>query len=110
MKSNAAYLSEHPLPVEPMSIVTSSAKLLPNPLLAEVILVRSCSEICMDANNNADNVDYLTGLWKEIAKNKHKYPIVQLRYIQELLEDLLKIKARQEANELKKLFKWLGLS
>jgi hypothetical protein len=68
--------------------------------------VRSCSEICVDADNHAQDVDYLLKLFKEVSENLKKYTIVELDFMHEHLSGHLHY---AQMAELKNLFRKIDL-
>jgi hypothetical protein len=73
------------------------------PLLADAVRVRSCSEICIDADNHSDDLCYLSDLWKEVVSNKYEYSLVELKFMLEHLENYAKEMGRRDAQELKQM-------
>lgn len=61
--------------------------------------IRTCSEICIDADNHSEDIDYLDRLWNEVVANKKKYPLVELKFIHEHLMELTKVYAKKCAKE-----------
>lgn len=43
---------------------------------------RTVSDVCIDADN-ADNIDDLSALWKEVVEHKYTYSLVELRFMRE---------------------------
>lgn len=71
--------------------------------------MRTCSEICIDADNHKDDLEYLDQLRKEIIGNIYDYPLIQLQYMKEHLDNLVKELARSEAAEFKSFLSCFGL-
>lgn len=71
--------------------------------------MRTCSEICIDADNHKDDLEYLDQLRKEIIGNIYDYPLIQLQYMKEHLDNLVKELARSEAAEFKRFLSCFGL-
>lgn len=69
--------------------------------------VRTCSEICIDADNHPDDLAYLEGLWKEVVQHKYHYPLVQLYYIKEHIGGLVTEMARRDARMLREALSFL---
>lgn len=67
------------------------------------VRVRTCSEICIDADNHSDDLGYLSDLWEEVISNKYDYCLVELKFILEYLEDYAKEMGRKDAQGLKQL-------
>jgi hypothetical protein len=86
-------------------LTNSFSKSRPNAkhLLADAVRVRTCSEICVDADNHSDDLGYLSDLWKEVVSNKYKYSIVELKFMLEHLENYAKEMGRRDAQKLKQL-------
>jgi len=63
--------------------------------------MRTCSEICIDADENKDDLLWLSHLYSEVMKNKKSYPINELRFMIEHLENYAKEIGRRDAKELK---------
>ena len=74
-----------------------------NVLLADAVRVRSCSEICIDADNHSDDLGHLSDLWKEVVSNKCQYSLVELKFILEHLENYAKEIGRRDAQVLKQI-------
>lgn len=72
-------------------------------LLADAVRVRSCSEICIDADNHSNDLGYLSDLWKEVVSNKYEYCLVDLKFMLEHLENYAKEMGRRDAQELNKM-------
>jgi len=65
--------------------------------------MKTCSEICIDADNNSDNLNRLSSLWNYVIKNKREYPLVQLKFILEHIENHVKTLATNDARQLKQI-------
>jgi len=66
---------------------------------------RTCSEICIDADNHQSDFGYLSKLYEEVRANLCKYPIVELEFMAEHLGSYAKALARRDVQEFKNLFK-----
>lgn len=73
------------------------------PLVIDGVIIRSISQILIDADNTTE-LKVLSGCWKEIVKNKYQYPLVQLRFAREHLENLSREMARKDIEENKEFF------
>jgi len=62
--------------------------------------MRTISEILIDADAT-DEIDVLSNCWKEIRSNLKKYPLSQIHFALEHLENLAKELGRKHAKELK---------
>lgn len=67
------------------------------------------SELIIDANNNSDDLGYLSDLFNEFIKNRKKYPIVQVKYAVEHFQNLAKQMARRDAALIKEYFAGSGV-
>lgn len=65
--------------------------------------VRTCSEICIDADNHFDDLGYLSDLWEYVILNKYEYCIVELKFMIEYLSDYAKAMASRDAQFLKNI-------
>lgn len=65
--------------------------------------IRTCSEICIDADNHSDDFDYLSNLWKEVVSNKKQYCLVELRFMIEHLENYGREMAKRDADAVKQM-------
>lgn len=68
--------------------------------------MKTCSEICIEADQNKDDLLHLSHLYSELIKNKKQYPLCELKFMIEHLTNYAKELGRKEAKELKIL---LGL-
>ena len=53
------------------------------PLKGKENRIRTCSEICIDADNNKNNPDLLLDLIEEISFNKYNYSLINLQFMAE---------------------------
>lgn len=67
------------------------------------VTTRSITEILIEADK-ADKLSVLNGHWEEIVKNKYKYPLVQIWFAKEHLEELVKKIARRDGEIMKPFF------
>jgi len=65
--------------------------------------IRTCSEICIDANNNSDDFEYISNLWKEVVFNKYEYCLVELKFMLEHLENYARELGKRDSQLLKQL-------
>lgn len=71
--------------------------------------IRTISEICIDADNHSDDLGYLSNLWQEVLTHKKEYPLVQLKFMIEYLEDFARQMARRDAALVKDFFSGSGI-
>jgi len=64
---------------------------------------RTCSQICIDADNNANDIDYIYDLWKYVSTNKHDYTTAEIDFIREHLVNYYNEICRIDAKKLKQL-------
>ena len=62
--------------------------------------MRSISEILIDADLT-DEIEVVSNCWKEIYSNLKEYPLSQIHFAKEHLENLAKELGRKHAKELK---------
>ena len=73
------------------------------PLFIDGVIIRSISQILIDADNTTE-LKVLSDCWKEIVKNKYNYPLVQLRFAREHLENLSREMARKDIEDNQDFF------
>ena len=67
------------------------------------VIIHSISQILINAEN-ATELKVLSDCWKEVVDNKYKYPLLQLRFAREHLENLSREMARKDIEENKEFF------
>ena len=70
---------------------------------------RTCSEICIDADNHKDDLQYLSKLFKEMIANGTKYALVELDFISEHLINYAKSLGQNDAKKMKQFMVDAGL-
>ena len=62
-----------------------------------------CSEICIKADQNKDNLLMLCDLWKDVVDNRKSFTLSEINFIKEHLEGYARELGRNDAIEIKKL-------
>lgn len=75
--------------------------------MAKSLTIRTCSEICIAADH-ADHWDQLKELWLEVVGNKKRYPLTELSYIREHLQERSRQLYIQLFREIRKDFALLN--
>lgn len=72
-----------------------------------MMAVRTCSEICIDADSNCEDYNKLCELWNYVVKNKYKYPLVELEFIREHISNYVKEIVQKDAVQFRETFGFL---
>ena len=64
---------------------------------------RTISEILIEADETSD-LKVLSDCWKEVVKNKYKYPLVEIEFAREHLNTLARKMAIEDAEIMKPFF------
>ncbi len=48
--------------------------------------IKTCSQICIEADNNKDDLMCLNRLWNYVVNNKYHYPLVEIWFIREHID------------------------
>lgn len=69
------------------------------------LFVKTCYQICIEADLNKDNLQALSDLWKYVVDNKYHFPLTQIHFIKEHLENYAREMARNDIQFLKNLIR-----